>query len=207
VRNYHAHLLSTSREVTPTGLGEKASIEWSDTARQQRGLKSARKELTEIRECWASITNEKLLEHGHDSRIDHRSLKAQGIERQPTTHLGPAVAGMERRGIETEVGNRVREEQRQEMQRRLERAAELGRIEREQQALSKSILDLSGDLEAAKRERAKTLPLRYDLEAVRRQAREAWLAARAEPEQGRGLEPPENAREQPSLSLDDDFSL
>jgi hypothetical protein len=153
------------------------------------------------------VTNEKLHEHGHDVRIDHRSLKAQGIERQPTTHLGPAVAGMERRGIETEVRIRIREEQRQEMQRRLERAAELGRIEREQQALSKSILDLSGDLEAAKQERAKTLNLRYDIEAARRQAREAWLASRAELAQDRGLEPLANAREQPSLSVDDDFGL
>lgn len=206
-RNYHAHLLTTTREVTPTGLGEKAAIEWSDTAREQRGLKSARKELTEIRERWALLTNEKLLEHGHDIRIDHRSLKAQGIERQPTTHLGPAVAGMERRGIETEVGNRIREEQRQEMQRRLERAAELGRTEREQQELSKSILDLSGDLEAARRERAQRRNLRYDVEAARREAREAWLTSRAELGQGRRLEPLEHAREQPSLSLDDDFGL
>ena len=114
---------------------------------------------------------------------------------------------MERRGIETEVGNRIREEQRQEMQRRLERAAELGRIEREQQALSKSILDLSRDLEAAKRESAQRRDLRYDIEAAGRQAREAWLASRAELGQDRGLESLENAREQPSLSLDGDFGL
>jgi hypothetical protein len=110
---------------------------------------------------------------------------------------------MERRGIETAVGNRIPEEQRQELQRRPERAAELGKIEREQQSLSKSILNLSGDLEAAKRERAKTPAFRYDIEAARRQAREAWLALRAEAGQGRGLEPPEHARERPSLSPDD----
>ena len=60
---------------------------------------------------------------GFRARIDHRTLKAQGIEREPTVHLGPSVTGMERRGIETEVGNRVREEQRQELQLKLEKAA------------------------------------------------------------------------------------
>lgn len=33
--------------------------------------------------------------------IDHRSLKAQGIDRDPTSHLGPAATALERRGIET----------------------------------------------------------------------------------------------------------
>jgi hypothetical protein len=93
------------------------------------------------------------------------------------------------------------------MQRRLERAGERGRIEREQQALSKSILDLSLDLEAAKRERAQRRNLRYDIEAARRQAREARLASQAELGQDRGLEPFENAREEPNLSLDDDLGL
>ena len=53
-------------------------------------------------------------------------LRDQGIDREPTVHVGPAVSGMERRGIETEVGNRIREEQRIEIQQRLEAAAELG---------------------------------------------------------------------------------
>ena len=60
---------------------------------------------------------------------------------------------MERRGIRTEVGDRVREEQRRELQLRLEKAAELGALERETQQLQKSILDLSGDLSAALKER------------------------------------------------------
>ena len=40
--------------------------------------------------------------------IDHRTLEAQGIERAPTTHLGPSVAAMERKGISTLRGSRNR---------------------------------------------------------------------------------------------------
>ena len=100
-----------------------------------------------------ALTNEHLREHGIEARIDHRSLAAQGIEREPSTHLGVAVSSMERRGIETEVGQRIREQQRLEVEARLARAAELGRAEREQAQVQRSILDLSGDLEAAKKER------------------------------------------------------
>ena len=116
-RNWHAHLLATTREITPTGLGEKVSIEWSDGNRRKAELGPAREEIGAIRERWATLTNEKLHEHGHEIRIDHRSLEAQGIEREPTSHLGPAVSGMERRGIETEVGKRLDREALEEIGR------------------------------------------------------------------------------------------
>lgn len=37
--------------------------------------------------------------------IDHRTLKEQGIEREPTIHMGKDAIAMERKGIETEKGN------------------------------------------------------------------------------------------------------
>ena len=43
-----------------------------------------------------------------DTRIDHRSLEAQGItDREPTQHLGPTAAAMERKGIQTDRGRQV----------------------------------------------------------------------------------------------------
>ena len=48
---------------------------------------------------------------GHEARIDHRKLEAQGIERAPTTHLGPSVAAMERKGISTLRGSRNRKQE------------------------------------------------------------------------------------------------
>lgn len=120
-RNHHAHLLASTRVIEPGGLGEKAAIEWSDTNRRKAGLEPARREIEAIRARWAESVNEQLLGHRIEARIDHRSLAAQGIERQPTTHLGPAVSGMERRGIETEVGARLKAEALEAVQRRLER--------------------------------------------------------------------------------------
>jgi hypothetical protein len=70
-------------------------------------LGPAKEAITLIRERWETLTNEYLKEHGIEARIDHRSLEAQGIEPEPQSHLGPAVSGMERRGIETEVGKRL----------------------------------------------------------------------------------------------------
>jgi hypothetical protein len=178
-RNFHAHILTTTRELTAAGLGAKASIEWSDQDRGKRGLGPAKQEVKAVRERWMEISNEHLREHGIEARIDHRSLAAQGIEREPGTHLGVAVSGMERRGIETEVGQRIREQQRLEVEARLERAAELGRAERERQSLEQSILDLSGDLQAAKKERELGSE-RPSIEAMQKEGREAWLAMRAE---------------------------
>jgi hypothetical protein len=82
---------------------------------------------------------------------------------------------MERRGIRTEVGWRMREEANE----RLQLAAELGRIERERQATERSILDLSGDVAAARHDRDAGLTTEPDLEFQRRAGREAWLAWRA----------------------------
>lgn len=187
-RNYHAHLLTTTRSIEADGLGAKTEVEWSETNRKRAGLVPGPDELTAVRAQWTQLTNEHLAALGIEARIDHRTLAAQGIDREPTTHLGVAVSGMERRGIETDVGQRIREQQRLEAQARLERAAELGRAEREQRQVQRSILDLSGDLQAAKKERelqrspqtpvaGKETP---SIEAMQQAGREAWLAMRAE---------------------------
>ena len=194
-RNHHAHLLATTRVVEPGGLGGKATIEWSDANRRQARLAPARREIEAIRARWAQLVNERLFAHG--IRVDHRSLAAQGVERVATAHLGPAVAGLARRGLETEVGKRLAREAFEAGQRRLERAAEIGRLEREERALAVSIVDVSGDIAAARRERdrernrtsAQAAERRKDrtpsLEELQREGRERWREYRRTQEQGR----------------------
>lgn len=101
-RNHHAHVLTTTRQVerTPTGvvLGEKATIEQSDTKRRAAGLGPAADDVTAIRGLWEEMANAALERAGRGERIDRRSLAAQGIEREPTIHLGPVATEMERRG-------------------------------------------------------------------------------------------------------------
>lgn len=89
-RNPHAHLLCTTREANPDGLGEKCD-------REKAGRKRS-KDLADHRKLWADVVNAALAEAGHTVRIDHRSLKDQGIEREPTIHEGPAVTAARRRG-------------------------------------------------------------------------------------------------------------
>jgi hypothetical protein len=96
-RNFHAHLLATTREVTRAGLGEKTWVEWNDATRRESGLRSSVGELLHVRERWAMAANAALqLEH-INARVDHRTLRAQGIEREPK-HISRAAFEMSRPG-------------------------------------------------------------------------------------------------------------
>jgi len=96
-RNYHAHILFTTREMTPDGLGKKTRI--------LDDRKTGPQEVTKLRELAANLINEALADANSDIRVDHRSFKERGIEKEATTHLGPAASEMERRGEQTERGD------------------------------------------------------------------------------------------------------
>lgn len=100
-RNYHAHILFTTRDMTPDGLGKKTRI--------LDDRKTGPQEVIKLRELAADIINESLAAVNADVRVDHRSFKERGIDKAPTTHLGPAAAEMERRGKQTERGDINRE--------------------------------------------------------------------------------------------------
>ena len=142
-RNHHAHILLSTRRLEADGFGEKT--------RELDDQKTGKVIVTEWRERFAQLQNERLREAGHSVQVDHRSLEAQGIDREPTQHLGPAATGYERR-----TGERSRKGQQhdQDALERLQRAREAGELERQGKEVERSIIDLSGDLEAAKRERA-----------------------------------------------------
>ena len=142
-RNHHAHILLSTRRLEADGFGEKT--------RELDSAKTGAAIITEWRERFAQLQNERLREAGHSVQVDHRSLEAQGIDREPTQHLGPAATGYERR-----TGERSRKGQQhdQDALERLQRAREAGELERQGKEVERSIIDLSGDLEAAKRERA-----------------------------------------------------
>ena len=89
-RNHHAHILLTMRSIGPEGFGPKVR-EWN-----------SRQQVEKWREEWERITNRHLERHGFDDRIDRRTLEAQGIEREPTTHRGPHVDAIARKGTEPE---------------------------------------------------------------------------------------------------------
>jgi Ti-type conjugative transfer relaxase TraA len=86
----HAHVMLSMREIDGDGFGKKQRA-WNDV-----GL------LREWREGWAELANARLAELGHDIRIDHRSLRDQGIELEPQHKIGPAGARREDRGEDAE---------------------------------------------------------------------------------------------------------
>ena len=57
------------------------------------------------RHSWEVVTNRYLEATGRPERVDLRSFERQGIQQIPTVHLGPAAHQMEKRGIETFLGN------------------------------------------------------------------------------------------------------
>ena len=71
--------------------------------------KTGPKEVIKLRELAADIINEHLAAAHSDIRVDHRSFKERGIDREPTTHLGPAATEMERRGEQTDRGEMNRQ--------------------------------------------------------------------------------------------------
>ena len=93
--NPHAHILLTTREVSEGGFGKKNRA-WNNKDR-----------FNSWRENWASACNERL--EVHKKRIDHRTLKAQGIDREPTIHIGVEGKALERKGIITERVRKNRE--------------------------------------------------------------------------------------------------
>ena len=99
-RNHHAHILTTTRQFNNDGLGAKTRI--------LDDLKTGPQEVESLRHIWAVLINDELEKAGISERVDHRSLAEQGIDRTPTLHLGPAATYLERRGIETDVGNHNR---------------------------------------------------------------------------------------------------
>mgnify|MGYP001776208594 FL=1 len=93
-RNYHAHILTTTRTLGPDGFGKKT--------RALDDRKSG--EIKYIREIFAETVNAALERAGLEARVDHRSLEDQGIEHAATQHMGPAATHMERRGVRTRIG-------------------------------------------------------------------------------------------------------
>lgn len=109
--NPHVHVMLTMRDITDTGFGQK-NRSWNpgfaNTKGSSKGFVSDSSPLVEVREKWADYLNRSLAENYVDARVDHRSLKDQGIDRIPTIHVGRKVVEMTKRGIPTDRADRMR---------------------------------------------------------------------------------------------------
>ncbi|MCZ7854915.1 MULTISPECIES: Ti-type conjugative transfer relaxase TraA [Agrobacterium] len=100
VRNHHAHLLMTTRQVNEEGLGEKTFIERENKWLLKNDLPTSHMQLRDIRQSFEQMTNSHLARAGLDIRVDHRSHAERGLEIEPTEHAGVHATQMERRGLD-----------------------------------------------------------------------------------------------------------
>ena len=113
-RHHHAHVLMTTREVGPKGIGARTTLELAGTERHALGLGPSKDDYLQTRERWAQLTNDALAQAGVAERVDQRSLRAQGIEREPGAALPQKVYYAERKsGTRTRVGDEIRARQRE----------------------------------------------------------------------------------------------
>ena len=123
--NPHAHVMLTMRAMDengrwlPKSRREYELDEDGNRIKDENGKWKFRKVFTtdwddrgnaELwRQAWEDIQNRYLEQADRPERISMKSYERQGIDQIPTVHMGPAVTAMERRGIETNIGNLNRE--------------------------------------------------------------------------------------------------
>ena len=119
--NPHAHVMLTMRALDEQGRWlpkchrEYVLDENGDKIKGENGKWKFRKVFTtdwdnrdnaeKWRQTWEDIQNRYLEAADRPERISMKSYERQGIDQIPTVHMGPAVTAMERRGIETNIGN------------------------------------------------------------------------------------------------------
>lgn len=112
--NPHAHVLLTDRPVNAEGFCRTKNRDWNRV-----------EFLIKCRALWAETQNRAFDERGMEVRVSHESLEVQGIDREPTRPLGREATALERKGIQTEIGNRNREilqkQEEEERERQLRR--------------------------------------------------------------------------------------
>lgn len=102
IRNYHAHVMMTTRQVGEAGLGEKTYLEHKNARLLSNGMATTDMQLRDIRQSWESIANTQLQREGLDIRIDNRSHAERGLELSPTEHMGVHASQMQRQGMTVE---------------------------------------------------------------------------------------------------------
>jgi hypothetical protein len=174
-RNHHAHILTTTNRVERDGrLGNK--VRELDAVAHDRSAAGRNRpnEVEQLRATWADLTNKYLEREGFVQRVDHRSLaqqreaaRAQGdheragqLDREPTRHLGPAATAIER-GVLRERADGLLGEWRRtprateigDANRRIELAAQIGKIRQERSDVGRALVDTQTTIEQALKER------------------------------------------------------
>jgi hypothetical protein len=125
--NPHVHVMFSERLRDGIERGPEQYFKRANAKNPERGghAKSDRftnsqgpEAVQALRARWADLQNRALERAGVEARVDHRSLEAQGIDRDAMQHRGPAVSGIEKRRKESEVSMRREAERAERAQAR-----------------------------------------------------------------------------------------
>ncbi len=195
----HVHLMFSDRQHDGIERGPEQFFKRYNAKNPERGgarkmsygadKEEAARTYEGIRERWAKVQNLALEHAGVEARVDHRSLAAQGIHREPEVHRGPAVSGIEARGEVSQVGERQREQMFARSQARALVVEQVRVVTREEVAAERVAVRERRELarEVTGEDRAVVLPL---VEADRREQLGRTQAAaeqRVERRQGLGI--------------------
>ena len=153
----HAHIMYSERTIDGIARDpEQYFKRYNGKAPERGGCRKdsagTEERLQATRQRWADVQNSHLARHGQVARVDHRSLKEQGIARLVEKHIG---------------ASRIMDMDEQDVSALLSRRAAEGALAGAQQEVS-NLIDLSGDLAAAMAERdASHLKIKQGIENER----------------------------------------
>lgn len=92
----HAHIMYSERLLDGIDRPKEQYFKRYNSKNPERGglkkdipkdMLEKKQQLRDLRERWADLQNQHLARRGHSAQVDHRTLEAQGIERDPAKHL------------------------------------------------------------------------------------------------------------------------
>ncbi len=142
--NPHVHLMTTLRPLTEDGFGSKRVPVLAPDGKPMRNdagkivyqlWAGSTEDFNAFRDGWFARQNKHLALAGLDIRIDGRSFEKQGIDLEPTIHLGVGAKAIERKAEQSEHKSEasapklerieLQEERRSENARRIQRRPEI----------------------------------------------------------------------------------
>lgn len=119
-RNWHCHLMFTTRRMTESGLGEKTR-EWDERDRERPGPEgsNAPNLAKQLRAFVAATLNALLAAEGKAElvHVEHETFKARGHPQKATRHQGPAQTHIPRKVQAIERGAWIEQHRTEQRQR------------------------------------------------------------------------------------------
>ncbi len=109
--NPHVHLMTTLRPLTEDGFGSKKVAVLGPDGKSTRNdagkivydlWAGSTEDFNAFRDGWFACQNKHLALAGRDIRIDGRSFEKQGIDLEPTIHLGVGTKAIERKAEQSD---------------------------------------------------------------------------------------------------------